>query len=94
MNNSSLRTVTLIWAAVMIAVLSSTATLLLSGRANQPGNENARWVSKDEYDTVQRYRRLEQVRTTLLNEYYKPLDDGALMEIDSFEELTKLVCGI
>lgn len=80
MKNSSLRTVTFIWAAVMIAVLSSTATLLLSGRANQPGNENARWVSQDEYDTVQRYRRLEQVRTTLLNEYYKPLDDGALME--------------
>lgn len=80
MKNSSMRTVTLIWAAIMIAVLSSTATLLISGRANQQTRDDARWVTREEYETVQRYSRLEQVRRTLLGEYYQPLDEDALME--------------
>lgn len=80
MKNSSMRTVTLIWAAVMIAVLSSTATLLISGRAIQQTTDDARWVTQEEYETVQRYKRLEDVRKTLLNEYYQPLDEDVLME--------------
>ena len=80
MKNSSLRTVALIWAAVMIAVVSSTVTLLISGRATQqvPAEER-RWVSQEEFDALQRYSRLEQVRKTLLNEYYQELDDDDLL---------------
>lgn len=80
MKNSSLRTVALIWAAVMIAVVSSTVTLLISGRAaQQVPDEERRWVSQAEYEALQRYSRLEQVRKTLLNEYYQELDDEQLI---------------
>ncbi|MBR1820495.1 MAG: S41 family peptidase [Clostridia bacterium] len=79
MKNSSLRTVALIWAAVMIAVVSSTATLLVSGRAAQQNSANARWVSEAEYETIQRYSRLEQVRETLMDDYYQELDEEALI---------------
>ena len=80
MKNSSLRTVALIWAAVMIAVVSSTATLLISGRANrQTPTEENRWVSQEEYDTLQRYSRLEQVRKALLSDYYQELDEDSLL---------------
>ena len=79
MSKRSLRTVALIWAAVMIAVISSTATLLISGRVTQRQNADNRWVTQEEYDTIQRYSRLEQVRNTLQSEYYQELDDEALM---------------
>ena len=68
------RTVALIWAAVMIAVLSSTLTLALTG-----GKGGEHWVSQQEYETVQRYRRLDRVRDILMNEYYQPLDEEALV---------------
>ena len=79
MKNSSLRTFALIWAALMIAVVSSTATLLISGRAGQQPARQERWVTQEEYDTIQRYSRLEEVRQTLMSDYYQELDDDALM---------------
>ncbi len=79
MNKSSLRTVALIWAAVMIAVVSSTVTLLASGRSAQPNVENSRFVSQEEYDTLKRYSRLEEVRRNLQTSYYKELDEDALV---------------
>ena len=80
MKNSSLRTFALVWAALMIAVVSSTATLLISGRTGQqPAARQERWVTQEEYDTIQRYSRLEEVRQTLLSDYYRELDDDALM---------------
>ena len=79
MNKKTLRTVALIWAAVMIAVISSTATLLISGRNAQPVPEDSRWVSQEQYDTIQRYSRLDEVRGTLLDNYYQDLDEDALL---------------
>ena len=79
MKNSSLRVIALVWAAVMIAVLSSTATLLISGHANPSRDDDTHWVSQEEYDSVQRYRRLDEVRSILLNKYYKELDEEALL---------------
>ena len=80
MNKSSLRTIALVWAAVMIAVLSSTATLLVSGRASRPSpEEEERRVTQAEYDIIQRYRRLDEVRATLLEGYYEDLDEDALV---------------
>lgn len=79
MKNSSLRTIALVWAAVMIAVISSTVTLLVSGRASQGAGESARWVTQSEYDAIERYRRLDQVRAALMEEYYQPLDEDALL---------------
>lgn len=77
MKKGSERTFALIWAAIMIAVISSTATLLLAGRST--GAAGLHWVSGDQYDMIERYGRLEEVRQTLLTQYYEPLDDDALM---------------
>ena len=77
MKKGSERTFALIWAAIMIAVISSTATLLLAGRST--GAAGLHWVSGDQYDMIERYGRLEEVRQTMLTQYYEPLDDDALM---------------
>ena len=79
MKNSTLRVVALIWAAVMIAVISSTATLLISGRTPQQNLQDSRWVSQEEYATIQRYKRLEEVRNTLRTSYYEELSDDELV---------------
>lgn len=79
MKNNSLRVVALIWAAVMIAVISSTATLLISGRTAQQATQESRWVSEEEYAAIQRYGRLDEVRNTLLNDYYEELDEDELL---------------
>ena len=79
MKNNSLRVVALIWAAVMIAVISSTATLLISGRTTHQTPQESRWVSEEEYATIQRYSRLDEVRNTLLNSYYEDLNEDELL---------------
>ena len=79
MKKSSLRTVALIWAALMIAILSSTVTMLVSGRASQQVHDDTRWVTPDEYDMIQRYSRLDQVRKTLMSDYYEPLEEDDLL---------------
>lgn len=79
MKKSSLRTIAMVWAAVMIAVISSTLTMLFSGRAAQTQAAEPRWVTQEEYETLQRYSRLEEVRTSLLKNYYKDLDDDTLV---------------
>lgn len=79
MSNRPLRIVALIWAAVMIAVISSTVTLLASGKASQPSAPDTRWVTQEEYDTIQRYSRLDEVRKTLETSYYEELDEDELV---------------
>lgn len=65
----------LLWAALMVALLSSTVTLAITGRSI--GDRH--WVSQDEYERIARYNRLDEVRRTLLSKYYQPLDEDALM---------------
>ena len=77
MKKNTARVAELIWAAVMIAVISSTATLLLTGRSTAIGD--MRWVSKDEYDALERYQRLDEVRNILMKQYYQPLDEDRLL---------------
>ena len=79
MKKSSLRTIALVWAAVMIAVLSSTLTLLFSGRANPAQPADPHWVSQEEYERLQRYGRLDEVRASLLRDYYQDLDEDKLL---------------
>ena len=79
MKNGNLRRLALIWGALMIAVISSTTTLLVSSRAGRGEGESRRWVTQAEYDTIQRYSRLDEVRQTLLKDYYKELDEDALV---------------
>ncbi|MBR2698530.1 MAG: S41 family peptidase [Clostridia bacterium] len=74
MKNKPTRVVALIWAAVMIAAVSSTLTLLLTG-----ARSGEHWVSEREYEAVQRYRRLDEVRDILMTQYYQPLDEETLL---------------
>ena len=79
MKNGKLRALALVWEALMIAVISSTATLLVSGRLNRDEGESRRWVTQAEYDTIQRYSRLDEVRRTLLSDYYRPVEEDTLV---------------
>ena len=78
MKKGTIRAITIIWAALMIAVLSSTATLLISGRGGVSLGD-AHWVTQQENDTLQRYTRLEEVRATLMEDYYQELDESQLL---------------
>ncbi len=80
MSKKSLRVFALLWAAVMIAVLSSMATMLVSGRAArpQPAEDDLR-VSREEYETIERYRRLDEVRASLVEGYYRDLSEDDLV---------------
>lgn len=77
MKNRSMRTAALIWAAIMIAVISSTATMLLIGRT--AGSGGVRWVSNEQYAMIERYGRLDEVRSTLMEQYYQPLQEDDLV---------------
>ena len=79
MNNGNLRKLALVWGALMIAVISSTATLLVSGKLSRAEDESKRWVSQAEYDTIQRYSRLDEVRQALVKDYYKEVDEDTLV---------------
>lgn len=79
MKKSSMRVVTLVWAAVMIAVVSSTATLLISGRASQAQTDDRHWVTQEEYAALERYQRLDEVRASLMSDYYQELDEDELV---------------
>ena len=66
-----------VWMLVIVAVASSALTaLVLSG---SDGGSALRVVGEDEYEIIDRYRRLDEVRATLTNEYYQPLDEDELV---------------
>lgn len=79
MKKSTLRALALIWGALMIAVISSTVTLFVSGRMGRGAGGTQRWVSQAEYEAIQRYSRLDEVRRTLMEQYYRDLDEDALV---------------
>ena len=74
MNKKTMRVLTLIWAAVIVAMASSTATLLLAGRTG-----GARWVTQKQYDTIRRYARLDEVRDRMMSDYYQELNEDDLV---------------
>lgn len=67
----------LVWALVMVAVISSTLTLLLVGHFSD--SSAVHWVSGEEYKIIQRYERLDEVRKLLMNDYYQELDEQTLL---------------
>lgn len=61
-----------VWLMMMVAVISSALTLLTSGSdLNLFGSKNAQ--------LLQRYARLEEVRETLMEEYYQEVDEESLI---------------
>ena len=77
MKNRFARTAALIWAFIMVAVIASTATMMLTNRST--GSGGVYWVSQEQYDLIERYKRLDEVRDVLLKQYYQPLDEDALV---------------
>lgn len=66
-----------VWMLVIVAVASSALTaLVLSG---SDSGSALRVVSEDAYEIIDRYRRLDEVRETLMSEYYQPLDEDELV---------------
>lgn len=62
-----------IWMLLIAVIVSSTVTAsLVSGGAS-------RMISQEDYEALQRYRRLEEVRDTLVRDYYIPVDEDALV---------------
>ena len=66
-----------LWIVLMTAVLASSAALLISGRTQAQSDEH--WVSQQDFETLQRYRRLEEIRETLMRDYYLELDEDSLV---------------
>lgn len=70
-----------LWIVVVVAGVSSAITLRVSGGV-LPAQEELNGsvvVSQEEYQTIERYRRLDEVRGILEGEYYKPLDEDKLV---------------
>ena len=65
----------LVWLLVMAAVVGSTVTLL----ASDGGLSGKRWVSREEYALIERYGRLDEVRSTLSDKFYRVVDEETLI---------------
>lgn len=77
MKKRSMRILGLVWGLIMVAVISSTLTLLFAGKSSS--QEASHWVSGSDYERIARYDRLDEVRETLLNDYYQELDEDELL---------------
>lgn len=65
----------IIWMMVAVAIVSCGATAWLLGDDEQV----LRVVSEEEYRLIERYERLEEVRSTLENDYYEEVSDETLV---------------
>ncbi|MBQ4089562.1 MAG: S41 family peptidase [Clostridia bacterium] len=66
----------IIWALVLVAVGSSTVTILLTGSSFA----DSRAITDEELEMLERYSRLEEVRKTLMENYYIDVDDETLVQ--------------
>lgn len=65
----------ILWLLVMVSVVASALTLLASGNSGA----GMRWVSREEYQMIDRYARLEEVRSRLAEGYFQEVSDETLM---------------
>lgn len=65
----------IVWLMVMVSVVASALTLLASGKSS----DRTRWVSREEYEMIERYSRLEEVRARLSEGYFQEVSDEELM---------------
>lgn len=82
MNKRTIVVVAVVWLVIMVAGASSAITMYLLGTPVVFSSEEAakeKRVTDEEYSTIQRYQRLEEVRTILERDYYLELDDETLM---------------
>lgn len=74
MNRRTVVIIAMAWMLIITAVVTAFVTASLVG-----GGEAARLVSQDDFEALQRYRRLEEVYDTLVQDYYVPVDEEALV---------------
>lgn len=65
----------ILWLLVMVSIVASAVTLLASGKSF----ELTRWVSREEYEMIERYSRLEDVRLRLSEGYFQEVSEEDLM---------------
>jgi len=70
-----------LWIVVVVAGVSSAITLRISGGVlpTQEQSSGSVVVSQEEYQMIERYRRLDEVRGILESDYYKALDEDKLL---------------
>jgi carboxyl-terminal processing protease len=70
-----------LWIVVVVAGVSSAITLRVSGGVlpAQEQSDGSVVVSQEEYQMIERYRRLDEVRGILESDYYKTLDEDKLV---------------
>lgn len=77
MAKRSVTVLALVWLVVIVAVISSAVTLSVAGPVSAATGQYE--VSREEYEMIERYARLETIRQTMLSEYYQPLEDDDLL---------------
>jgi carboxyl-terminal processing protease len=70
-----------LWIVVVVAGVSSAITLRVSGGVlpSSDPSDGSVVVSEQEFEMIERYRRLDEVRGILESDYYKALDEGDLV---------------
>lgn len=66
-----------IWALVLVAIMSSTITLIMTGSV---GSADSRAITDGELQVLERYERLEEVRQEIVDQYYLEVDDETLVQ--------------
>ena len=75
MKRKNVMILVVVWLMVMVSIVASTLTLLISSRSP----EGRHWVNGEEYAMIERYSKLEEVRSILVGQYYQEVDEDALM---------------
>lgn len=66
-----------VWSLVLVAVGSSAVTMLLTGSSGVAGS---RAITDEELEIIERYSRLEEVRQTIMENYYIEVDEETLVQ--------------
>ena len=66
-----------VWSLVLVAVGSSAVTMLLTGSSGFAGS---RAITDEELEIIERYSRLEEVRQTIMDNYYIEVEEETLVQ--------------
>ena len=66
-----------VWSLLLVAVGSSAVTMLLTGSSGVAGS---RAITDEELEIIERYSRLEEVRQTIMENYYIEVDEETLVQ--------------
>lgn len=74
MNRRTVVIIAMAWMLIITVVVTAFVTAALVGNG-----EATRLVNQEDYEALERYRRLEEVYDTLIQDYYVPLDEETLV---------------